>query len=570
MANPDLTKPVRRFFRLLQAERRAITNIYIYALFNGLLTLSIPLGIQAIINFIQSGRSTTSWGVLVILVLSGLTLAGIFQIYQLTVAERIQQRLFVRSSIDFAYRIPRLRLGALRANYPPELINRFFDVMTVQKGLYKLLFDFSVATLQILFGLILLSLYHPFFIAFGFFIAALVLFLFRITSRRGLETSLQESTQKYKAVSWLEELARSLSSFKMSGGTELPLERINGHNLNYLKARREHFKILVRQYSILIVFKVLIAGSLLLLGGALVFERQMNIGQFVAAEIVIVQIINSVEKLVYSIETIYDVFTGVEKLGNVTDLGLEDHDREGFTAEDLDKEGPISVELDKVSVRSHIWDEPVLRELSFSVGPGDKVGIVGTTGAGKSVLLQLIAGLHEEFEGSLSFNGWRYSNIKPDSLRRLTGDNLQAEDLFEGTLLENISMGREDISTQDVHEALETLDMGRFVKDLQHGIHTELPASGIGLSSGIRRRIIMARSLVGGHRLMLLEDNWGYLSDEIREIWLDRIIKNPAHTLVLVSNDRDILQRLDRIYHLENGRILRSGSYEALKDDLPC
>lgn len=570
MAQSDLTKPIRRFIRLLQAEKRDITQIYIYALFNGLLLLSIPLGIQAIINFIQSGRSTTSWGVLVVLVLVGLTLAGIFQIYQLTIAERIQQRLFVNSSIDFAYRIPRLRLKALRAHYPPELINRFFDVMTVQKGLYKLLFDFSLATLQIFFGLILLSLYHPFFIAFGFLIAALVIFLFRITSRRGLETSIEESTQKYRAVSWLEELARNLSSFKMSGGTELPMDRVNTHNLNYLKARRQHFRILVRQYSILIVFKVLIAGSLLLLGGALVFERQMNIGQFVAAEIVIVQIINSVEKLVYSIETIYDVLTGLEKIGAVTDLGLEDHDRKEFTAQELEKTGPLSVELDKVSLQSNIWDQPVLKDISLNIAAGEKVGIVGPTGAGKSALLQLIAGLQEDFQGSLSFNGWRYSNIIPDSLRRLTGDNLQVEDLFEGTFMENISMGRDDINEQDVRDALHILGLGAFIKKLQHGLHTDLPPSGIGLSSGIRRRILMARSLVGHHRLMLLEDNWGYLDNATREAWLKQVIDSSEHTLLLVTHSHDILQRLDRIIILQGGRLVNSGNYQDLKDDLPC
>ena len=192
--NSDTLTPVRRFWRLLSTERKEIGNIYLYALFNGLLSLSIPLGIQAIINLIQSATTSTAWVVLVALVLVGLILAGVFQIFQLTVAEKIQQRIFANASIEFAYRIPRLKISALKADYPPELINRFFDVMTIQKGLYKLLFDFSLASLQILFGLILLSLYHPFFIAFGFFLAFVVYILFRLTSGRGLQTSLEVST----------------------------------------------------------------------------------------------------------------------------------------------------------------------------------------------------------------------------------------------------------------------------------------------------------------------------------------------------------------------------------------
>jgi ABC-type bacteriocin/lantibiotic exporter with double-glycine peptidase domain len=301
MASKDPKMPLKRFWKLLSTERKDIGNIYVYAVFNGLLTLSIPLGIQAIINLIQSGATSTSWVVLVLVVLVGLALAGVFQIFQLSVAERIQQRLFINASMEFAYRIPRLKLSALKNYYPPELVNRFFDVITVQKGLYKLLFDFSVASLQIFFGLILLSLYHPFFLAFGFFLIFVLIIFFRITSRRGLETSLEESQNKYEVVSWLEELGRNLSTFKMAGKTDLPMEQIDALNGKYLRSRRSHFTILIRQYTSLIFFKVLIAGGLLLLGGLLVFDQQMNIGQFVAAEIVIVQVISSVEKLVFSI-----------------------------------------------------------------------------------------------------------------------------------------------------------------------------------------------------------------------------------------------------------------------------
>ncbi|MGB0979880.1 MAG: ABC transporter transmembrane domain-containing protein, partial [Croceimicrobium sp.] len=398
MALKDPKLPLQRFWQLLSTERKDVGKIYVYALFNGLLTLSIPLGIQAIINLIQSGTSSTAWVVLVIVVLLGLALAGIFQIFQLSVAERIQQRLFVNASIEFAYRIPRIKLSALKNYYPPELVNRFFDVLTVQKGLYKLLFDFSVASLQIVFGLILLSLYHPFFIAFGFFLIFVLMIFFRLTSRRGLETSIQESNSKYEVVSWLEELGRNLSTFKMAGRTDLPMEQADKLSTNYLRSRRAHFSVLLRQYGSLVFFKVLIAGGLLLLGGLLVFDAQMNIGQFVAAEIVIVQIISSVEKLVYSIETIYDVLTGLEKLGAVTDLELENQDEsDQLRLENGDK---LKVKVKNLNLNSPQWGHRILSDLNFEINHGEKIGIAGGMSSGKSSLLQLIAGLFDSYEGS--------------------------------------------------------------------------------------------------------------------------------------------------------------------------
>lgn len=566
MAPKDLKKPVQRLWSLLQAERQDIFNIYFYALFNGLLMLSVPLGIQAIINFIQSGSTTASWVVLVILVLAGLAIAGIFQIFQLGIAERIQQRLFVNSSIDFSYRIPRLHLDALRTNYPPELINRFFDVMTVQKGLYKLLFDFSIASLQILFGLILLSLYHPFFIGMGVLLILLVYFFFRFTSKGGLRTALEESDQKYAVVSWLEEQARSLISFKMTGGSPLPMDRTDKLNMKYLKTRQSHFKVLVRQYSVLIIFKILITGSLLFLGGLLVFEQQMNIGQFVAAEIVIVQIINSVEKLIYSIETIYDVLAGVEKVGLVTDLRLETNEREDQPQEELDSKQAIEVELKNVTLQSTLWDEPILQDLSIHISPGSKVGLSGASGAGKSATMQMIAGLHTDFKGNLYFNKRRFINIAPHSLRSITGDNLQSEDIFDGTLWDNISMGRPDVTRDQVNNVIEQMGLQRLVDKLSHGVHTTLPSSGIGLPSGIRQRIILARSLVGTRRLLLLEDRGAAAGNT----WLDPMLDRDDLTLVLASNEKRLLKRMDYIYLLEHGKVVAEGTYDELEDRLPC
>lgn len=564
----ETLEPVKRFWRLLASEKKAIFNIYVYALFNGLLMLSIPLGIQAIINLIQSGSSSTAWVVLVLMVLIGLALAGVFQIYQLMGAEKIQQRLFVNASMEFAYRIPRLKLSALKSNYPPELINRFFDVMTIQKGLYKLLFDFSVASLQIVFGLILLSIYHPFFIAFTFGLIIMVLFYFRTTSGRGLETSIEESNSKYKVVSWLEEMGRNLSTFKMAGQTRLPLDRSNELSGDYLRTRRAHFNVLLRQYYSLVVFKVLIAGGLLLIGGMLVFNQQMNIGQFVAAEIVIVQIITSVEKLVYSLETIYDVLTGLEKVGVVTDLELENH--EGKHQQYLENGAPIHLKIKDVTLRSPQWDSIIFEDLNLEIAPGERLGITGTMGSGKSSLLQLMAGLFDKFEGQILYNNVPFKRVALESLRSAVGDNLRQEEIFEATLLENISLGRDSVDDQQVHKLIELTGLKEFVENLPDGIYTKIPSSGLGLASSIRNRILMARGLSGTHSLLLIEDIWFDIDQDTRQRWLDYLCFDCGQTIVMATNNESSLKRMDRIIVLNNGKITQQGTYADLKNDLPC
>ncbi|MBK8347776.1 MAG: hypothetical protein IPL08_09130 [Saprospiraceae bacterium] len=125
--------PVQRFFRMLEPNKKAITNLYIFAIINGLIALSLPLGIQAIINLIQGGEISASWVLLVSIVLIGYMFNGALQIIQLRITEDLQKDIFTRSAFEFTYRIPRIRMNALQNHYAPELMNRFFDTITIQK-----------------------------------------------------------------------------------------------------------------------------------------------------------------------------------------------------------------------------------------------------------------------------------------------------------------------------------------------------------------------------------------------------------------------------------------------------
>ena len=140
MAQPSMT-PWQRLIGLIQLEKRDILQIFYYAIFAGIVALSLPLGIQAIINLIQGAQISTSWVVLVTLVTLGVALSGLLQLMQLRIIETIQQRIFLRSSFELTYRFPKIKMSELRNYYPPELANRFFDTLIIQKGLSKILID---------------------------------------------------------------------------------------------------------------------------------------------------------------------------------------------------------------------------------------------------------------------------------------------------------------------------------------------------------------------------------------------------------------------------------------------
>jgi ABC-type bacteriocin/lantibiotic exporter with double-glycine peptidase domain len=553
-------KPFKRLFDLLRLDRTEILYIYLFALVGGTITLTLPLGIQAIINLISGGQLATSWGVLIGFVVVGVVFTGAMQVMQLTLSEHIKQRLFVRSSLEFAFRLPRIRPDQLHGRYLPELVNRFFDTITVQKGLNKVLLDIPVSGLQIILGLTLLSFYHPFFIAFAMFLIAALWVVYRFTGTKGFETSLEESKYKYATAFWLEELGRSNSTFKLAGETSLPLERADELATKYTKARKAHFGVLLGHYWAMVVFKTVVTLSLLLLGGLLVMNERMNIGQFVAAEIVIILVLNAVEKVILGLDSIYDVLVALEKIGNVTDLPLEKQDGM-LVPVTVEEGGAMTVVLRNVGFRSHWSGSAVLQDVDLLVKPGEKVCITGPNGSGKSTLLHLVAGLVEPEQGSVLLDGQGLRSLKLENVRSAMGDSFTQQEIFSGTVLDNIIMGRPWITAHDAREASDRTGLSPMLGDLPDGLFTMLDPLGSRLPQSLVRRIIIARCLAGRPRLVLYEDDALPMPSNDHDVLLELLTGPDApFTLIAVSNDPLFQRHFKRIITLDKGRIVDSSS----------
>ncbi len=557
-------KATRRFFRLLELDRKDIGYIYIYALFAGLITLSLPLGTQAIISLLVGGQTSSSLYLLVAVITIATAFNGILKVMQLTVTETLQRRIFTRSAFEFAWRIPRLRLEALSDIYPPELINRFFDTLTIQKGIPKILIDFSSAVLQIIFGLILLSLYHPFFVFFSALLLLILALIFWITGPQGLKTSLKESKYKYQVAHWLEELGRAMNIFKLSGSCNLPMQRTNDLTNNYLGARKSHFRILLMQYGSIVLFKTVVTGALLLLGSLLVIQNQISIGQFVAAEIVVILILGSAEKLILTMETIYDVLTGLEKIGYLTDLPLERG--EGVSFEEICETGDgIGIEIDGLSFQYADAQKPTLNNIELNIKKGERICIAGYNGSGKSTLAQLVAGLYTQFDGMITYNGVPLRSLNIESLREHVGSLGTQDELFNASILENITLG-EDIGLKQVIEIARNIDLHHYINHLPHGYNAELLAGGVNVPRSVRAKIILARAIIANPSLLVIDHFIPRIEQQEKRHIIDFLTnKSKKWTLFAVSSNPELARKCDRIILLKDGEIVVEGHFNDLQ-----
>ena len=551
---------LKRFFNFLKPDSSEIKNIYMFAILSGILSLGLPLGIQMIINFIQLGQISASWLVLVLLVSLAIGFSGILTIYQLRITENLQQRIFTRSTFEFAARIPQMKLLETIKLNAGDLTNRFFDTVTLQKGLSKLLIDFTAASLQIVFGLVLLSFYHSFFIFLGILLLLMLYMIVRMTFKEGYETSLKESSHKYKIASWISNIFNAKISFKMSAQNNYNVDKANGYLHNYLGARDNHFKVLVKQYTFLILFKITIALALLIVGGLLVINQQLNIGQFVASEIIILLVLSSVEKLIISLDIIYDVFTSTEKIGQATDIPLESY--QGAVIEKA-KDNGISIVLNELNFQSPLFTNNSLDSVSFSIQPNEHICIVSDTSLTISSLFYLLTGICHKKSGTIALDNIPLENINILQLRSQIGTVLASDQLIDVSIEDNIRFGDQSIELSEISTLMEALGMTNFVDQCIEKYTTQLNNEIHFIPKDSIIKLLYARAVIKKPRLLLLDEPTVGMTISQKKPLLSHIEQLKKTTVLIASNDQDVHKMADRIVKFEQGKLVFNGNYES-------
>lgn len=540
----------RKLIAILQLDKKEVSAIYIYAILAGLVQLVTPLGIQSIIGFVMAGALSTSIVVLITVVVLGVFLNGLFQIRQLQIIEKIKQKIYTRDALSFANKIPHLNIEKLDNFYLPELVNRFFDTITLQKGIEKILLEIPAAFIQILFGIILLSLYHPVFIAFGIVLVVLLYVILATTLPKGFTKNLLASDYKYKTAAWLQELARVVKTFKYAKKTSLHIDKTDDLVSNYLIARTSYFKILLTQFWSLVAFKIIITAAMLIVGVYLLLNQQINIGQFIAADIVILAVISSVEKLILTLDKAYDTLTAIEKLDKIKSAELESAGTNIIAGSN-----GMKIDFKNVSF-NYPNSKNVLTDINLEIQAGEKVLIVGNSGSGKSTLLRLLTGTFTNFSGAIRINNIALGSYAIDSLRSNTGVLISQQDIFQGTIRDNITMGDTSITNEELYQLTKSTGLESFIGELEIGFDTDIDPAGKKLPEKIKQGILLARALFCRKTLLLLENPFDGLEVNTIESVKEMMAKLENVTMLVTAGANAHQEIFDKIIYLENGSIV--------------
>lgn len=514
--------PLRRLIAILRPEARDIWVVSVFSAIVGLLALATPITVEALVNTVAFGRLLQPVVVLSLVLLGFLGFAAMIRVLQTYIAEIIQRRLFVRVVADLSQRLPRVRRDAYEGVHGPELLNRFFDVMTVQKSAALLVLDGIAIILQTTVGMAVLAFYHPLLLGFAVALLAALAFVVFVLGRGGVRTSIEESKAKYAVAAWLEQLALCPLTFKNAGGPLRAIEQADSLTVDYLRARQLHFQVLLRQIAFTLGLQALAGSVLLGVGGWLVIEGNLTLGQLVAAELIVALIIGSFTKLGKHLEAYYDLLAAVDKLGHLFDLPVEQQVGENL---------PAGVRGLPVELANH------------KIAPGELVAIVGPPGSGKSGLLAEAFGL---LDGSAQNTRIAGLNVGALDLTTLRSQVVLARDceILAGTLAENVHLGRASGTRAAVRACLEELGLREDLRRLPAGLDTILQPGGRPLTDSQARRVVLARALLSQPRLLLIDALLDGLPDDVLPEVLEALARQTEQTTIVIATGRSDVARL--------------------------
>lgn len=543
--------PWNRLKALLAAERSTLWVAVIYSVVIGLLSLVVPVAVQSVVNTIAFGSVLQPLVVLTLFVFVALGFSALINSLRAWVVEILQRSIFARVGTDLTWRLLRVRPEAFDKYHGPELVNRFFDVVTVQKAAATLLIDGLGILMQTGIGLMLVALYHPLLLAFDIFLVASMLFIVLVMGRGAVYTSIKESKAKYAFQAWMEQIATHLVTFKSAGGMELASARAEGLLEEYLHYRAKHFQILLRQIAGSFALQAVASSLLLGIGGWLVIGRQLTLGQLVASELIVTLMVSGFTKFGKHLEVFYDLQAAVDKLGGLVDLPLE---RTGGEAV-LTGQGPAAVGMSKLAV-GYKEDAPVLNVAHWELRAGDRMGLIGRYGCGKSTLADTLFGLRQPQKGSLALDGIDYRSLPLASIRSHVA-LVRGIELFTGTILENVRLGRQDLTLGDVTDALRKTGILEEIQNLPDGLDTVLHPGGRPLSASQASRLMIARAIAARPRLLILDDALDPVDRTTeREPLCEMLFAEGAPwTMLCITERPDLLARCNRVVMLENGEL---------------
>lgn len=531
----DLTNPNIRLFlkRALYEDRDFLYCTLIYSIIISLFGIAVPISVQLLINSVSFTALFQPVIILGIILLSLLIFSGVLNALQFYTIEIFQRRFMANMAAKVCTILTNAKVKELEKANLPELINRFFDVITVQKTVPKFLVKTISFIFQTIIGLLLVSFYHPFFLLFSIGLITCLYLIYSLYFKKACKAAFFESRRKYDIVGHFEDVSNNIALFKSRTGQNYAKFKTDELTRRYLVDRKLHFRSLFSQTILLFSLYAVASTILLILGGYLVLKGQLTLGQLVAAELILSAILYSLSQFGRDLENIYDLIAACEKLSIFDNIPQEELKADKPKISEFKK-----IDFINISNRDELDQEHDETVFNFSLENHKKYLIHDRHQESQHFFLNILRDFQRPSVGELKIdqeNIYDFDMLDFRSQIRLI-DN---KPLMEGTLIENLTVGRKDIEKGKINQILTDLGLGEILEKSNAGLSLRITPTGWPLNEQQVVLLKVARALLFEAKIIIANEVLDIIDHDLRQKILKYIAKNSNALLVYFSNHKD-------------------------------
>ena len=559
----DETKGIfQRFFHLLKPQKRLIINIFFASI---LITIFGILGsfyFKLLIDDILPAGLVKTLHILSI----GIILLNLFKVMLSAIRSHLllylSQKLDIALLLGYYNHILKLPMNFFGTRKVGEIISRFNDASKVRDAISGATLTIMIDTLMAVAGGIILYMQNS--QMFAVTIVVLILYFVIVFSFNNWYKKLNQDQMENNAqlTSYMIESLNGIQTVKAyNAERKVNLET----ETKFVRLLRSVFKLswVSNLQGSLVGFVELTGGIIILWVGAYsVIKGNLTIGQLITFNSLLAYFLDPVKNLINLQPQMQTTMVAADRLGEILDL-----EPERTSGEDK--------KLNPDTLQGDIWyrnvtfrygtRRPVLEHITMNVKQGQKIALVGESGSGKTTLVKLLLNLYSPEEGEILIGGNNIKDINLDSLREKIAYIPQETFLFSGSIMENLILGLDDVTTEDVIEASKKASAHDFINEMPLRYETRLEENGSNLSGGQRQQLSIARAILKKPDILILDEATSNL-DSITERAIQETIDEYAKdmTTIIIAHRLSTIKRCDMIYVMEKGKIVESGSHEQL------
>jgi ATP-binding cassette subfamily B protein len=549
------------FLPVVWKFRRLLSEVLLASFTLQLLGLATPVITQVIIDKVMVNNSLPTLDVMAMALLGTAVFEALLGMLRMFIFTHTTNRLDMALSAQLFRHLLRLPLSYFEARRVGDTVARVQELEEIRQFLTS---TALTVVLDSIFSVIYLAMMAYYNIKLtGVALAVIPLFaILTLVATPILRNWLNETfNRSADSQSFLVETVTGIHSVKAHAAEKTTRDRWEGLYARFVRTGfratttaniSNHIGDFLTSFSALLILWV---------GAQLVIKQELTIGQLVAFQMLSGRVTGPLLRLIQLWQTLQEVLLAVDRIGDILNTPPEAEPGTGLVLPPL--RGQVC--FDQVFFRYTPEQEPILRGISFDVEPGMFVGIVGRSGSGKSTLSKLIQRLYQAESGRILIDGFDIKSADLSSLRPQIAVVLQEDFLFNGTVLENITLGNPDVSAEQVVEAARLAVAHDFICDLPHGYETNVGERGTSLSGGQRQRITLARLFLSDAPILILDEATSSLDAETEQQVLENLKRvSQDRTMFLIAHRFAPLKRADLILTMEKGVIVERGTHDRL------